>query len=68
MVQHMVTPTNNKLLLPGPDLHCAGPLSIWRFLQYHPVKYTVGEDQKSAGPLALCHNGKSSPGYCIMRS
>ena len=46
------------MLLTGPDLHCAGPLALWRFWQNLLAK--KGEDQKnsyhlSAGSLALCH-------------
>ena len=27
------------MLLPGPDLHCAGLLALWRFSQHLPAKY-----------------------------
>ena len=37
MVQKMVTLT--KHVIPVPDLHCAGPLALWGFLQYLPAKY-----------------------------
>ena len=36
-----------KHVIPGPDLHCAGPLALREFLQHFPAKYTVSEDQKS---------------------
>ena len=28
-----------RMLLLGPDLHCAGPLVLWGFLQHLPAKY-----------------------------
>ena len=28
-----------KHVIPEPDLHCAGPLALWEFLQYFPAKY-----------------------------
>ena len=36
-VQYMVALT--KHVIPGPDLHCAGPLAWKRFLQHLPAKY-----------------------------
>ena len=33
----MVTPTNHAIA--GPDLHRAGPLAVWGFLQYLSAKY-----------------------------
>ena len=46
------------MLLPGPDLHCAGPLAVWDFC--YIFLPNVGEGQKkfyhlNAGPLALFH-------------
>ena len=35
MVQKMVTLT--KHVIPGPDLHCAGPLALWGFLHHLPA-------------------------------
>ena len=41
MVQWMVSWLRLlTMLLPGPDLHCAGPLALWRFSQHLPAKYT----------------------------
>ena len=44
------------MLLPGPDLHGVGPLTLWDFCNIFLPN--TGEDQKmpylSAGPLALC--------------
>ena len=37
MVQYMVTPTNHAIA--GPDLHRAGPLAVWGFLQHLSAKY-----------------------------
>ena len=37
MVQYMVTPANHAIA--GPDLHRAGPLAVWGFLQHHSAKY-----------------------------
>ena len=61
----MVTPTNH--VIAGPDLHGAGPLALWKFLQDFSAKYW--EDQKKsynlgAGPLAgtASYYGKSGPG------
>ena len=59
MILYMVTPTNHAIA--GPDLHRAGPLAVWEFLQHLSAKYR--EDQKksydlSVGPLAgtaPCH-------------
>ena len=46
------------MLLPGPDLHSAGPLALREFL--YIFLPDIGEDQNksnhlSAGNLALCH-------------
>ena len=45
------------MLLPGPDLHCVGPLVVWDFRKIFLPK--TSEDQKnfyvSAEPLAQCH-------------
>ena len=60
----MVTPTNH--VIAGPDLHLAGPLALWRFLQDLSAKYR-GRPKKSydfsAGPLANTapYYGKSGP-------
>ena len=60
----MVTLTNH--VIAGLDLHCAGPLALWRFCNiFLPI---IGEDQKksrlSVGPLAgtAPHCGKSGFG------
>ena len=37
MVQLMVTLTKHAIY--EPDLHCAGPLALWGFLQHLPAKY-----------------------------
>ena len=37
MVQYMVTPINR--VIAGPDLHCAGPLALWGFLQDLSAKH-----------------------------
>ena len=37
-----------KHVIPGPDLHCARPLTLRGFLQHLPAKYTVNEDQKKS--------------------
>ena len=42
----MVTLTEH--VIPGPDLNCAGPLALRRFLQHLPAKYTVYEDKKKS--------------------
>ena len=61
----MVTLTNH--VIAGPDLHCAGPLALWKFCNIFLPN--VGEDQTksldfSEGPLAgtapFCD--KSGPG------
>ena len=31
--------TLTKHVIPGPDLHCAGPLALTEFLQHLPGKY-----------------------------
>ena len=36
MVQYMITLTNH--VIAGPDLHRAGPLALWRFLQHRSAK------------------------------
>ena len=39
----MFTPTNH--VIAGPDLHRAGPLALWGFLQDRSAKY-VGKPKK----------------------
>ena len=46
----MVTPTNH--VIAGPDLHCAGPLALWGFLQDLSAKYRAKSYNLIAGPLA----------------
>ena len=56
IVQKRVTLTNN--VIPGPHLHCAEPLALWRFSQHLSAKYKRRPTKSlrlSAGPLALCH-------------
>ena len=46
--------TLTKHVIPGPDLHCAGPLALWGFSQHlkrRPKKVLLSE----RGALALCH-------------
>ena len=52
----MVTLT--KHVIPGPDLHCAGPMALRGFLQHLPAKYRLRPKKISPsedGALALCH-------------
>ena len=64
----MVRPTN--YVIAGPDLHRAGILARWRFLQDLSTKYR-GRIKKSydfsAEPLPKTapYYGKSGPNYCI---
>ena len=60
------------MLLSGPDLHCGGPLALWRFSQHLSAKCRIGEDQKKSHHLSaellagtVPFYGKSGPGYCI---
>ena len=53
------------MLLPGPDLHCAGPLHFGDFRNIFLPN--IGKSQKN---LTICARGpgpqdKSGPGYCI---
>ena len=55
------------MLLPGPDLHFAGPLALWRFRNvFQP---NIGEDQKKSPSEREAPGtrpyGKSGPAYCI---
>ena len=61
MVQYMVTLT--KHVIPGPGLHCAGPLALKRFLQHlaaknkrKPKKVLLSE----GGVLALSHTANTA--------
>ena len=56
------------MLLPGPDLHCAGPRALWEFRNIFLPN--TGEDQKKILPSergAPCtvSYGKSVTGYYI---
>ena len=61
----MVTLT--KHVIPGPDLHCARHLRLWKFLQHLPAKYK-GRPKKSyylrAGSGTVPY-GKSGDGYFL---
>ena len=47
----------------GPDLHCAGPVAVWGFLQHFSAKYK-GRPKKvllcERGALALSHIANTS--------
>ena len=63
-----VTPSNH--VIAGLDLHRAGPLALWRFLQHLSAKYRERQKQSydlSARPLGgtAPYYGKSGPGKCI---
>ena len=55
------------MLLPGPDLHCAGPLVLWDLRNIFLPN--IGEDQKQIlherGAPGTVPYVKSVPGYCI---
>ena len=64
----MVTLTQH--VIPGPDLHCAGPLALGGFLQHLPAKYKCQVKTKKshifcAQGLDAVPYGKSGAGYCI---
>ena len=61
----MVTPTSHAIA--GPDLHRAGPLAVWGFLQHLSAKHREKPKKSydlSAGPLAgtAPYYGQSGPG------
>ena len=59
----MVTPTNH--VIAGPDLHRAGPLALWRFLQDLFAKYR-GRPKKCGGPPSrLSREGPQFPSSLI---
>ena len=55
------------MLLPGPDLHCVGPVVPWDFINIFLPN--TGEDQKKVlyerGAPGTVPCVKSVPGYCI---
>ena len=53
------------MLLPGPDLHCAGLLALWRFLPHFSTD--IDENQKKSQHVAgtVPYYGKSGHGKCI---
>ena len=64
----MVTLT--KHVIPGPDLHCAGPLALRRFLQHLPAKYKrktkqVLLSEGGGGGAGTEPYDKYGAGYCI---
>ena len=64
----MVTLT--KHVIPGPDLHSAGPLALWGFLQHLPAKYKCqvktkkGPTIRGQGPGTVPYS-KYDGGYCV---
>ena len=61
MVQYIVTLT--KHVIPGPDLHCAGPLALKRFLQHLAAKNKRRPKQvllPERGALALSHTANTA--------
>ena len=67
----MVTPTNH--VISQPDLHCAGILALWGFLQHLPAEYrsVIGQFKAKVWPSergapGTVSNGKSDPANCIM--
>ena len=55
------------MLLPGPDLHCVGPLALWDFRNISLPN--TGEDQKKVlherGAAGIVPCVKSVPGYSL---
>ena len=55
--------THAKHVIPGPDLHCAGPLALKGFLQHLPAKYKCRPKKvllSERWALALCYMANTS--------
>ena len=62
----MVTLTDH--VIPGLDLHCAGPMALWGFSQHLPAKYRRRPKKvltSERGAPGTVPHGKSSQIYCI---